>query len=311
MMADTGGRTRATRRDVNGIVLLDKPAGLTSNQALQRVKRLFCARKAGHTGSLDPLATGVLPLCFGEATKVSAFLLDADKAYRVRCQLGVATATGDAEGEVIQSLPVPDCDAAEIQSVMDRFRGLQDQIPPMYSALKHHGRRLYELAREGKEVERRSRAITINRCQLGRIKHNVIEYEVSCSKGTYVRTLSEDIAKALGTVGHVTALRRYKVGVFDESSMFSLAELEKRAFGGIMALEQCLIAADVALAKWPLARLSEENAIALCHGQRVAVPDAPAEGWLRLYGPSQLFLGLGVVEPDGKVAPKRLMRQPI
>jgi tRNA pseudouridine(55) synthase len=189
-------QTRPPRRDVDGILLLDKPAGLTSNRALQVAKRLFAARKAGHTGSLDPLATGLLPLCFGEATKVSSFLLDADKGYRVRCRLGAATATGDADGEVIKTAAVPALKAADVETALAGFRGRIRQTPPMYSALKHEGRRLYELAREGKEVERKPREIEIRELRLVELAGGDIEYDVRCSKGTYVRTLSEDIARA-------------------------------------------------------------------------------------------------------------------
>jgi tRNA pseudouridine(55) synthase/ribosome-binding factor A len=189
-------RRRTHGRPVNGILLLDKPMGATSNAALQQVKRLFQAQKAGHTGSLDPLATGVLPICLGEATKASAFLLDADKHYRVVCKLGETTSTQDAEGEVLETRPVGDYDLAELEAVLDRFRGPQEQVPPMFSAVKHEGQRLYKLARQGIEVERKARSIVIHELSLLSWESPYLEIEVHCSKGTYVRTLAEDIGEA-------------------------------------------------------------------------------------------------------------------
>ncbi|HET6726196.1 MAG TPA: tRNA pseudouridine(55) synthase TruB [Gammaproteobacteria bacterium] len=301
--------TRPPRRDVDGILLLDKPAGLTSNRALQAVKRLFAARKAGHTGTLDPLATGLLPLCFGEATKVSGFLLDADKGYRVRCRLGVATTTGDADGEVIETAAMPPVLApADVEAALAAFRGRISQTPPMYSALKHEGRRLYELAREGKEVERKPREIEIYDLRLLEMEGDMLEYDVHCSKGAYVRTLSEDIARALGTVGHVAALRRYKVGAFDEADAVTLAELEEAAEGGMAALDAKLAPIDGALTHWPAVDLNADSAYYLTRGQAVFVAGAPGDAWLRLYGPEKRFLGIGAVDSTGKVAPKRLIR---
>ena len=199
---------RAPRRDVHGVLLLDKPTGLTSNDALQKAKRLYAANKAGHTGSLDPLASGLLPICFGEATKVSGFLLDADKHYAVTCKLGQRTATADAEGEVVETKPVPALTPDLIERALAGFRGDIMQVPPMYSALRHQGRRLYDLAREGIEVPREPRPVSIFRLELKDWSPESLSMEVVCSKGTYIRTLVEDVAAALGTWAHVTVLRR-------------------------------------------------------------------------------------------------------
>ncbi|HET7307362.1 MAG TPA: tRNA pseudouridine(55) synthase TruB [Gammaproteobacteria bacterium] len=305
-MINPAREARPPRRDVDGILLLDKPTGLTSNRALQKVKWLFAAKKAGHTGSLDPLATGLLPICFGEATKVSSFLLDADKGYRVRCQLGAATATGDADGEVTATAPVPALTEAVVEAALARFRGPISQTPPMYSALKHQGKRLYALAREGIEVERKPREVEIYALRLTAIDGNAIEFDVRCSKGTYVRTLGEDIARALGTVGHVTALHRYKVGAFDEAGALTLDELEQRASSG--ELDAALTPIDDALAHWPAVELNADMGWYLRRGQAVFVAGAPSSGWIRIYGPDRTFLGLGAVDSSGKVAPKRLIR---
>lgn len=302
-------RGRRPRRDVDGVLLLDKPAGMTSNQALQAAKRLFNARKAGHTGSLDPLATGLLPLCFGEATKASSFLLDADKGYAVRVRLGAATTTADADGEVTETAPVPPLTRARAEAALTDFRGRQSQTPPMYSALKQGGKRLYELAREGKEVERAPREIEIHEIALLAIEGDEFEYRVRCSKGTYVRTLSEDIARALGTVGHVAALRRYKVGPFDAAAMVTLADLERAAVAGMQELDALLTPADRALVHLPEVGLDTESAYYVRRGQAVRAPRAPRSGWVRLYAPDGGFLGIGAIDADGKVAPKRLMRQ--
>ena len=220
-------RHRPKGRNVNGILLLDKPTGITSNEALQSVKRLFKARKAGHTGSLDPLASGLLPICLGEATKASGFLLDADKHYQVRCKLGEKTATGDAEGEVIESRPLEGVDAARIESVLAGFRGEIVQIPPMYSAVKHQGQRLYKLARQGVEVEREPRDITIHKLILEAVELPFFDLDVHCTKGTYVRTLAEDIGEALGCGAHVSGLRRLGVGPYDSQEMVTMERVKE------------------------------------------------------------------------------------
>ena len=292
------------RRAVHGVLLLDKPVGMTSNQALQVVKRLFNARKAGHTGSLDPLASGLLPLCFGEATKVSAFLLDADKQYTVACKLGIRTTTADAEGEVLETCQVPALTHARIEQVFEQFHGRITQIPPMYSALKHQGQRLYDLAREGIEVPREPRPITIHSLELIAYSQDSLEFKVRCSKGTYIRTLVEDLTHALGSCGHVSVLRRLTVGPYD--SMQRLEELQQRAETGYLALDSLLLPVDSAVAHWPQVNLGMDAVWYFLRGQAVMAPGAPTAGWLRTYGDGR-FLGLAEVLPDGRVTPRRLM----
>jgi len=301
------GRRHSNLRRVNGILLLDKPSGMTSNAALQTVKRLYQARKAGHTGSLDPLATGLLPLCFGEATKVSGFLLDADKRYRVVCKLGERTTTGDAEGEVLEQRPVAGVAEARLREVLEGFVGEIEQIPPMYSAVKHKGERLYKLARQGVEVEREARRIDIHSLELRDFSLPTFEIEVHCSKGTYVRTLVEDIGELLGCGAHVTALRRLAVGPFDDSQMIDMAVLEATAAKSMAALDKLLLPMESGLSQWPGVRLSGDAAFYLRQGQPVLVPQAPTEGWVRLYEGESRFLGMGEILDDGRVAPRRLM----
>lgn len=300
-------RRRTHGRPVNGILLLDKPMGATSNAALQQVKRLFQAQKAGHTGSLDPLATGVLPICLGEATKASAFLLDADKHYRVVCKLGETTSTQDAEGEVLETRPVGDYDLAELEAVLDRFRGPQEQVPPMFSAVKHEGQRLYKLARQGIEVERKARSIVIHELCLLSWESPNLEIDVHCSKGTYVRTLAEDIGEVLGCGAHVTALRRTGVGPYGDD-LVTLEQLETLAGEGYARLDALLRPMESALAQWPGVRLTGDAAFYLRQGQPVLVPKAPTSGWVRLYEGESTFLGMGEILDDGRVAPRRLMK---
>jgi tRNA pseudouridine55 synthase len=302
------GRRRAKGRDVNGILLLDKPSGITSNAALQQVKRLYFARKAGHTGSLDPLASGVLPICMGEATKVSAFLLDADKRYRVRCQLGVRTATGDAEGEIVASRAVDRYSRAQLESVLDQFRGSIEQIPPMYSALKHQGQRLYKLARQGVEVERQPRPVEIYALLLTGLGDDWIDIDVHCSKGTYVRTLVEDIGERLGCGAHVSELRRTGVGPYDETGLVTITTLEELKQSDLAAMDGLLLPIESALTQWPGVELSNDAAFYLQQGQPVLVPRAPTSGWVRLYERDHTFLGMGEILDDGRVAPRRLMK---
>jgi tRNA pseudouridine55 synthase len=294
-------------RRVNGILLLDKPAGMTSNAALQAVKKLYAARKAGHTGSLDPLATGLLPLCFGEATKVSGFLLDADKDYQVLCRFGERTSTGDAEGEVIEQRPVDTITEQQLRGVLDEFLGDIEQIPPMYSALKHKGERLYKLARQGVEVEREARQVTIYDLDLVHLEVPTAEIRVRCSKGTYVRTLVEDIGERLGCGAHVAGLRRLGVGPFDDSGMIGMEQLEAVAAEGHYALDQLLLPMESGLTQWPDVRLTGDAAFYLRQGQPVLVPKAPTTGWVRLYEGESRFLGMGEILDDGRVAPRRLM----
>ena len=291
---------------MNGILLLDKPTGGSSNKVLQRVKWLFNARKAGHTGSLDPLATGLLPLCFGEATKVSGFLLDADKHYRVRCRLGQTTNTADAEGELLSERPVPVLDEATIGDVLQRFLGEQEQVPPMYSAVKHQGERLYRIARRGEEVERKARRIRILALQLVELGQAEFTLDVHCSKGTYVRTLAEEIGEALGCGAHVTALRRTGLGPFTDQPMVTMEQVEAAAEQGFGALDDLLLPPEAGLVDWPGVTLDADSTHFLLLGQAVFVPRAPDAEWLRLFGPDG-FLGMGVMLDDGRVAPRRLM----
>lgn len=301
-----GRRGRVKGRPVSGILLLDKPLGLSSNHALQRVKRLFDARKAGHTGSLDPLADGMLPICLGDATKLSAFLLDADKYYRFRVRLGQTTATGDTEGEILQTRPTDGIDVQQIELVLTRFRGEIEQMPPMYSALKHQGKRLYELAREGVEVAREPRTVQIRELTLLAVDLPEFDLQVHCSKGTYVRALATDIGEALGCGAHVTALRRTGVGPYTGYPMYTMDALEAEAQQGMAALDALLLPIDTALAGWPEVRVSADTAFYLKQGQAVLVPKAPTEGLVRIYQGDD-FLAVGQIQDDGRVAPKRLM----
>ena len=298
---------RGDRREVSGIVLLDKPVGMTSNAALQAVKRLFRAKKAGHTGSLDPLASGLLPLCFGDATKISAFLLEADKRYRVVVKLGVKTATGDAEGEVIATAAVSNIDPTVLQAVLSRFTGPIQQVPPMHSAIKYRGQPLYKLAHKGIEVERQARRVVVHELHMLACEGDVLELEVACSKGTYIRTLAEDIGEALGVGAHVILLRRTATGPFRAEQMVSLAQLETAAAEDLAALDRFLLPMESALEHWPEVCLSDDLAFYLRRGQAVFVPRAPTQGWVKLRTADQRFLGMGCVLDDGRVAPKRLI----
>lgn len=296
-----------TACDVHGIVLLDKPVGISSNAALQIVKRLYRARKAGHTGSLDPLASGLLPLCLGEATKISAYLLDSDKRYHLHCKLGATTSTGDAEGEILEVRPVTTLSAAQLDAVFTRFTGPLEQIPPMYSALKHHGQPLYKLARRGQTVERAARAITVYSINLLDYRDALLQLEVHCSKGTYMRTLAEDIGAALGCGAHLNGLRRIAVGGFDETQMLTLEHLQTLSEQGNAALERVLYPIQSALVHWPMIYLSEQAAHALRRGQIVQPPHELPGGHVQLVADNDRFLGIGEVLHDGRIAPRRLI----
>jgi len=300
-------RRHKNQRRVDGILLLDKPVGLTSNAALQRVKRIFNARKAGHTGSLDPLASGLLPICLGEATKISGFLLDADKRYWVSCKLGERTTTGDAEGEIVKQRPVEGIGEQQIRDTLEKFLGTIEQIPPMYSAVKHQGKRLYELARAGVEVERKPRPVTIHEMTLSACRLPLVEIHVRCSKGTYIRTLVEDIGEVLGCGAHVADLRRLAVGPFGAEDMVSLEALETLAEQGTEALDRLLLPLESGLTQWPGVCLTGDAAYYLLQGQPVVVPHAPTAGWVRLYKGGDRFLGMGEILDDGRVAPRRLL----
>lgn len=289
-----------------GILLLDKPAGLSSNAALQRVKRLLGTRKAGHVGSLDPLATGMLPIVLDEATKVAGEIISHRKCYRFSLVLGTRTRTGDTEGEVVETLAVPPLPAAEVSAVLARFVGASRQIPPMFSALKRDGRPLYALARAGIEVEREARDIVIARLELLGMEAGTLEAEVVCTKGTYVRTLGEDLARALGTCGHLGSLRRLYVEPFEDEPMETLESVEAAVSEGRTPR---LLAADAALHGLAAVTLPSEAARRLGQGQAVTIAGvAPASG-LRLYGPEGRFLGLGCCVEPGVVRPRRLLAE--
>ncbi len=302
-----GGRRRRRGRDVQGIILLDKPTGMGSNEALQLVKRLFDAKKAGHTGSLDRQASGLLPICLGEATKISSFLLNASKRYRATFRLGVRTTTGDAEGEVVQTRTPRDITRARVERVLDGFRGSVEQVPPMYSAIKHQGQRLYKLAHQGVVVEREPRTVHIHELRLLEVAEDALEVEVYCSKGTYIRTLAEDIGEALDCGAHVASLRRIGAGPFDDTRMVTLEALQARAREGLEALDDLLLPMEAAVADWPAVHLPEGVAYYLRKGQPVIVPHAPTGGWVRIYAEHRKFLGVGEVLDDGRIAPRRLV----
>mgnify|MGYP001826366091 FL=1 len=295
---------RRKGRDVHGIVLLDKPAGYSSSQAVQKVRWLFQARKAGHTGSLDPFATGLLPICLGEASKTAGFMLDATKAYRARARLGQATTTGDIEGEISATAPVPDLAIDQVKTILAGFEGLISQVPPMYSALIHQGQPLYRLARAGLEVPRQPREVTIHALDLISWQPPSLEFRVRCSKGTYVRTLAEDIARAMGSCAHLQALRRLEVGPFRETGMLTLEELEAMAGDG--SIDRCLLAPDAGLQDWPTVYLDEPGARAFTHGNPVAGV-AGEVGPVRVYGPGDVLLGLGELTADRSLKVRRVM----
>jgi len=300
---------RRRGREISGILVLDKPQGMTSNDAVQKAKRLFNAEKVGHTGALDPLATGVLPLCLGEATKFSQYLLNSDKKYWTRLQLGVATDTGDSEGQVQETRPVVGIDEPLVEAALEAFRGEIMQIPSMFSAIKHKGQPLYKLARQGIEVEREARAVTIFSNRLIALSGEQLELEIHCSKGTYIRTIAEDLGRALGCGAHVIALRRLAAGPYGEADLITMDMLE--AAEDHAALDAYLLPVSTVVQHWPEVRLNDDTAYYVRKGQAVIVAHAPSSGWVRLTevsseGPSR-FLGVGEVLDDGRVAPRRLV----
>lgn len=300
-------RRRPVGRNVSGIVVLDKAQGLSSNAALQQVKRLFEANKAGHTGSLDPLATGVLPLCLGEATKVSQFLLDSDKKYRARIKLGERTDSGDSTGIVIEQRHDVTVDRKTIEKELQQFRGVITQVPPMYSALKVDGVPLYKLARKGTVIERDSRQVTIYSIELTNFENDEIELEIACSKGTYIRTIADDLGQALGCGAHIVALRRTQAGVFTEQDCVTRNFLEsEKEQTGLEGIDQLLIPMDEAIGDLPVVVLPGVTAACIRNGQAVLVRHLPASGLVRLYDEEQ-FIGIGSIDDDGMVAPKRLI----
>jgi len=306
----TEGLPRRERRTVDGLLLLDKPVGLTSNAALQQVKRLFRASKAGHTGSLDPLASGMLPLCFGQATKVSAYLLNADKTYRVTAQFGSQTDTGDADGTVVAESEIRSVERPALERALEQLTGEIEQVPPMYSALKKDGKRLYELARQGIEVDRPARPVTIRTLDIEQFDLQAPVIRITCSKGTYVRTLVEDLAGLLGTLGHVTALRRLTVEPFTDARLVTMEEVETAAETGDEALDALLMLIDSALVVLPAVNLNREQSWYLRHGNPVQVVRPPQAGFCRIYDEQARFVGVGEALRDGRIAPKRLFVAP-
>ena len=309
------GRRRKSGRSVNGVLLLNKPIGLTSNKVLQKVRWLFDANRAGHTGALDPLASGVLPLCFGEATKFSQYLLDSDKYYRSTYTLGISTTTGDSEGEVISQQDASNITLQQVQDKIQDFQGEIDQVPSMYSALKHNGQPLYKLARQGIEIDRPARQITIFDYQIIDFRPGTnakVDVEVHCSKGTYIRTLAEDLGAALGCGAHVSALHRFRAGPFDEQQTISLEKLEKlRKQGSVEQLDQLLKPVDTPVSNYPAVEFDQIMAGYFQLGQEISSNKAFHQGQegdiVRVFREGGTFLGIGTVTEDGKIAPKRLI----
>ncbi|MGD8416495.1 MAG: tRNA pseudouridine(55) synthase TruB [Pseudomonadales bacterium] len=300
---------RRRGRDVNGILVLDKPKGMSSNDAVQKAKRLFNARKVGHTGALDPLATGVLPLCFGEATKFSQYLLASDKKYWVRIRLGVATDSGDADGQVVSTSAFEGVDEARVEEALRFFRGEIDQVPSMFSAIKHQGQPLYKLARQGIEIEREARRVTVFSNELLSLEGDSLVLSIHCSKGTYVRTIAAELGDVLGCGAHVVELRRIAAGPYTESDLVTFEQLEAALEHG--SLDPFLLPLVSAVREWPEVRLTDNTAYYLRQGQPVIVPHAPTSGWVRLSevesDDSARFIGVGEILDDGRVAPRRLV----
>mgnify|MGYP001494456056 FL=1 len=298
---------RCRVRNISGIVVLDKANGLSSNAALQEVKRLYEANKAGHAGSLDPLATGVLPVCLGEATKVSQFLLDSDKCYRARIKLGIRTDTGDSEGSIIERNAGISVSRKAIERALTKFKGEIEQVPPMHSAIKMNGVPLYKLARKGIAVERKPRLVTLYQVCLLEFVNSELELEISCSKGTYIRTIADDLGQELGCGAHVIELRRTQAGVFTEKDSISAEELAlEKENRGLDKIDQFLIPMDRAIQDLPEVNLPSITASHVKNGQAVLVRHLPKNGLVRMYEDEQ-FIGIGSIDDDGKVAPRRLI----
>ena len=293
--------------DVNGILLLDKSSGISSNNSLQRVKRIYNARKAGHTGSLDVPATGLLPICFGEATKISGYILGSDKKYYAKCKLGETTTTGDASGDLLEKKEFPAMKESELIKILTKFIGNIEQVPPMFSALKYRGVRLYKFAYKGITVERKARDIKIYDINLLNVENDYFEMEVFCSKGTYIRTLVEDIGIKIGCGAHVLTLRRKETGPFHELDSFTLEKIEEISKKGLDALFSLLLPMDMALKNIPQIQLKKEEALSISQGRSVVVDGLPDAGELRIYNSLSQFIGMGEVTEDGRVSPKRLI----
>lgn len=307
-------RPRRRGRDINGVLLLDKHQGLSSNDVLQKVKRIYNANKAGHTGALDPLATGMLPICLGESTKFSQFLLDADKRYRVIARLGQRTNTSDADGEVVQERPV-EFSQEQLDAALEQFRGDSKQVPSMYSALKYQGKPLYEYARQGIEVPREARDITVYELQFIRWENDELELEIYCSKGTYIRTIIDDLGEVLGCGAHVIYLRRVQVSNYPSERMVTLEQLQQMVAAAEEAgiepktvLDPLLLPMDTAASHLPEINLTDVVAAYVLQGQPVQVQGLPAEGMVRInVGEKRRFIGVGEVDDQGRLAPRRLV----
>lgn len=307
------GRPRRRGRDIHGVLLLDKPTGISSNDLLQKVKRLYNANRAGHTGALDPLATGMLPICLGEATKFSRYLLDSDKRYRVIARLGQRTDTSDADGNVVEERPVTFSDQA-LAEALESFRGESLQVPSMFSALKHQGRPLYEYARQGITVEREPRPITVYELQFIRYQGDELELEIHCSKGTYIRTIIDDLGEKLGCGAHVIMLRRVQVARYPMANMVTLEQLQQLAQpdeqGQVNseAMDALLMPMDSPAADYPLVNLPESVSHWFKLGQPVQIAGAPTEGLVRVSeGEAKKFIGMAEIDDQGRVAPRRLV----
>jgi len=292
-------------QNINGILLLDKPSGITSNKALQRVRSLIKAKKGGHTGSLDPFATGMLPLCFGEATKISHYLLNKEKTYSVEVKLGVSTSTGDLDGEITGSSKIKEYSEDQWKKFLNEFKGESEQIPPMYSALRYKGKRLYEFARKGEIVDRAARKIQIFSIKLIDLSKDTINFEVTCSKGTYIRVLAEDIAKKLGMLGHVSQLRRKSVGNFLESKMVNLSILEDLAQNNNLAISDCFITIDEALTEFSVVSLNDLQSSKFRNGQQLEF-DGHFDDNVKVYDHNNNLVGIAYKKNQNTLAPKRI-----
>lgn len=300
-------RIKLMKRNVNGILLLDKPNGASSNEILQVVKRLYCANKAGHTGSLDPLATGMLPICFGDATKFSQFLLEANKSYIVTGKLGETTQSQDSESPVLVKKEISHVDVKAIEAVLPKFLGKTMQLPPMHSAIKHQGQPLYKLARQGITIERTPREITVYDIKLLGLKNDLFELEIKCSKGTYVRTIVADIGDMLGCGAHVVALRRSAVEPYDSDRMVGIDQIKELATkNDYAALDQLLLPIDSMLVDMPKVALTPDMVFYMKQGQAVLVPGVPNSGLVKMFSKSGKFLGVGEITPDGKITPRKM-----
>jgi tRNA pseudouridine55 synthase len=295
---------KGTYQNINGLLLLDKPAGISSNQALQKVKKIFNAKKAGHTGSLDPIATGMLPICFGETTKVAHFLLNNDKGYLVTAKFGVSTTTGDREGEILETKSTSNLSKEILTSALKSFEGQYDQTAPLYSALKYEGRPLYYYARKGIEVPRKTRKIEIYSIKFESFESDILRFHVMCSKGTYIRSLVEDVAKKIDSVAHIQELRRTHFAWFKEADMFSLENIEN---DNNKTLDDKLLPSDEVLKEYDSVYLDKDSANDIKYGRRVSFDSFPSTKIVRIYDEKDELLAIGeVVEKENYLQPKRV-----